>query len=347
MSKDEFYSGRKLMSMKDINGNNPEIIMVTTNRSGGKTTFFNRWAVKRFLRYNEKFLLLYRFTYELSDVANKFFKDIGGLFFPGSVMTSKSMSKGVYHELFIDNKPCGYATAINMADNVKKLSHLFSDVQRILFDEFQSETGKYCSKEVDKFQSIHLSVARGQGQFSRYVPVYMMSNPVTILNPYYMALGISARISYKDKFMRGEGWVLEQGFVDAASRSQKESAFNRAFQGSEMQAYANEAVYLNDSRNFIEKLSGENDYYLTIKYRGKYYAMRRFLKLGIAYIDDNPDMTYHTKIVTTTEDHEPNWIMLDRYCDLIKLLKRWFSLGVMRFKNLECKEAFLSLLRVK
>lgn len=55
-----------------------------------------------------------------------------------------------------------------------------------MFDEFQSENNDYCPNEVQKFISVHTSVARGQGKQLRYVPVYMLSNPVTLLNPYYI-----------------------------------------------------------------------------------------------------------------------------------------------------------------
>lgn len=34
-----FYDGAKLLSLKDIDGNTPEIYMCTSNRNGGKTTY--------------------------------------------------------------------------------------------------------------------------------------------------------------------------------------------------------------------------------------------------------------------------------------------------------------------
>ena len=45
-----YYDGAKLLSMKDINGQQPEIYICTTNRTGGKTTYFNRlmsWTTLR------------------------------------------------------------------------------------------------------------------------------------------------------------------------------------------------------------------------------------------------------------------------------------------------------------
>ena len=37
-----YYDGTRLLSMKDLNGKKPEIFIVTTNRTLGKTTYFRR-----------------------------------------------------------------------------------------------------------------------------------------------------------------------------------------------------------------------------------------------------------------------------------------------------------------
>ena len=94
MADSKYYDGTKLLSLSDINGNKPEIYMCTTNRTGGKTTYFGRLVVNNFFKRSEKFALLYRFNYELDDVANKFFKDIGSLFFPDWHMKSERRAKG-------------------------------------------------------------------------------------------------------------------------------------------------------------------------------------------------------------------------------------------------------------
>ena len=78
-----YYDGTKLLSMKDINGKTPEIFMCTSNRTGGKTTYFGRLAVNKFLKYQKKFGLTYRVNYELDDICDKIYKDIGSLFFNG------------------------------------------------------------------------------------------------------------------------------------------------------------------------------------------------------------------------------------------------------------------------
>ena len=340
----KYYDGTKLLSMLDINGRKPEIYMCTTNRTGGKTTYFGRLFVNRFLDKGEKFGLIYRYNYELDDCADKFFKDIGSLFFEGKVMTSKRRASGIFHELLLDNVSCGYAISLNSCDQLKKYSHLFNDVQRLLFDEFQSESNHYCNDEIQKFISIHTSIARGKGEQIRYVPVYMLSNPVSIINPYYTELGISERLRDDTKFLKGDGYVLEQGFVESASSAQKDSGFNRAFANNSYVAYSAECVYLNDNKAFIDKPFGNSRYVGTLRYNGKDYGIREYPEQGIVYCDDKADSSFKYKVTVTTEDHQINYVMLKRNDFFIANLRYLFECGCFRFKDLKCKEAVLKAL---
>lgn len=351
--KVKYYDGTKLLSLKDINGNIPELYLCTTNRTGGKTTYFSRLLMNRFIRKNEKFMLLYRFNYELDSVSDKFFKDISSLFYPNYAMTSKRESAGVYHTLHLlksdEDDPedpatiCGYAVALNNADAIKKYGHLFSDVQAMFMDEFQSETNHYCNNEIDKFISVHTTVARGQGKQYRYVPVYMCGNPISLINPYYTALGISDRLHKETKFLRGPGWILEQGFNASASEAQQLSAFNQAFKNSSYIPYATQGIYLDDNMAFIERPSGLSHYLATITYCGHDYAIRSYDNQGIMYCDSSADPSFRLRIAVTTDDHKINYVMLQRNDVFIQQIRYLFDRGCFRFRNLQAKEALMKL----
>ena len=349
MNETKYYDGTKLLSMKDLRGKTPEIFLCTTNRTGGKTTYFSKMLVNRFLKTGKKFAVLYRYNYELDNVADKFFKDIKSLFFSEYYMTAKKMGKGTYAELYLstdaeetDAKHCGYAIALNNADYYKKMSHLFSDVDSIFFDEFQSETNHYCDEEIKKFISIHTSIGRGHGEQVRYVPVYMLSNQVSIINPYYVELDICSRLTEEVNFLRGDGFVLENGFIDTASKAQEESGFNRAFKNNDYVAYSAQNVYLNDNMAFVEKPTGNSKYLATIRYKNKDFAIREYAEDGVLYCDDKPDYTFPHKISVTTEDHTVNYVMLKRNDMFISTLRWYFEKGCFRFKDLRCKEALMT-----
>ena len=340
----EYYDGTKLLSLKDINGLEPELIICTSNRSAGKTTYFSRYFVNRFLKHGEKFILLYRFNYELADVSDKFFKEIKLLFFPNYTMTNKSRARGIYHELYLNEKLCGYAISLNAADQLKKYSHLFSDCVRILFDEFQSENNHYCPNEIQKFLSVHTSISRGGGQQVKHVPVIMLSNLISLLNPYYLALGISDKLDNKTKFIKGDGYVLEQGFSASVAELQKQSGIFRAFAGAEYNKYNTEKVYLNDNYTFIETMEGNNNYLLTFKIGGELYAVREYPEKGILYCDQRVDHTFPVKLVIDAGEMEVNYIVIKNNHYILSNLKFFFEKGLFRFKNLSCKNAVFKLL---
>lgn len=357
ITKTKYYDGTKLLSMLDLDGNRPEIYLVTTNRTGGKTTYFGRYVMNRFLKHGEQFMLLLRFAYELSDIASMFFNDISKLFFNGLQMRTKTMGKGSYCELWVGREPeekedffsyakcCGYAVALNKADQIKRFSHIFTGVQRMLFDEFQSETNHYCGDEVDKFQSIHTTVARGQGEQSRYVPVFMLSNHVTMLNPYYVAMGISKRLRSNTRYLKGHGFILENGIVESASDAFKASGFNKAFNGSAYNTYAAEGVYLSDNMAFIEKPeSPQTSYVCTIAAGGRMYSMREYADEGLVWVSDTYDASFPRVLSVDLENHAKGRVMASMYSIMIGCLREKFQMGGFRFKDQKCKEVALELL---
>ena len=346
-----YYDGTKLLSLKDINGDRPEIYMVAGTRTAGKTTYFSRLVFNRFMKRDEKFIILVRFGYQMADIEDKFFKDIRDLFFPQFTMVSENLVKGKFKELFVFpneqeelKKSCGYAIAINDATMVKQYSHMFTDASCILFDEFQDIDNHYCADEVNKFRSIHTSVARGHGEQVRYLPVYMMSNSISILNPYYTSLGISNRLDSKTKFLKGEGFVLEITSNENAKNAIKSSAFNRAWKDKTMIAHEAENVYLNDNMAFVEKMEGDSRYLCTLKYNGREFAIRSYESQGIIYCDNHADSTFPTKFCVTTDDHQINYVMLKNNDFFFIKMRYLFKMGCFRFKDLACKEAVINTL---
>ena len=341
----DYYDGTKLLSMSDLNGQLPELYLTTGNRSIGKTTWFNRYAVKRFKEKHKKFCLIYRWNYELSDCADKFFKDIQRLFFPTDIMTEKRRANGIFVELFLNDESCGYCVTLNNADSLKKFSHLLSDVEMMIFDEFQSENNRYCSNEINKLLSIHTSIARGQGQQVRRVPVYMLSNKVSIVNPYFLSLGISDRLKDDTKYLRGDGYVLEQTYMENVSGLQLGSGFNKAFKNENYVAYSAMNVYLNDTSAFIDKPAGSAKYIATLKNGDKMYSIKYYYESGLYYMDKSIDEDFKTKIAFDASSHDADFIMVGSTSSYVIMLRGMFEKGLMRFKNQECKTAFFEMLK--
>lgn len=345
--KNKYYNGQRLLDMLDINGQKPEIYICTTNRNAGKTTYFNSKMIRDFKNKGWKFALIVRYMSDINDCVNAFWKDIGCIFFPGDTMSQESRQDGKYAELFLNDIPCGYVIPINKPEKIKKLSAEFSDVKQMLFDEFQIESGMYLKDEPGLLYNLHTSIARGQHEQVRYVPLYLVGNTISILNPYYIQYGITKRLKSDTKFLRGDGYVLEQGFNESASNAQLQSGFARAMQAggySKQVAYAAQGVYLNDNQAFIEKPQGRNKYIATLRYDGHNIGIRVYPDLGILYADNKADMTFPYKVTVKSDDHNVNYVMLRSSAQLIQTLRWYFDRGCFRFKDILCKECILTAL---
>lgn len=342
--KNKYYDGTKLLSLKDINGNTPEFIICCGNRTAGKTVYFNRLMANKWLKRHEQFALVYRFKYSAPSLADAFWGDIGTLFFPEHKFEGKVQEGGTYVELYLDDELCGYGLCLNSRSRIKELSHLFNSVEYMLLDEFQSEDNKYCSDEIRKFRSVHESVARGKGHQVRFVQTFLVGNCISLINPYFVAFGLSERIQKNTKFLKSNGLVLEQTLNESAREAQQNSAFNSAFIDNRYLDYSSQNVYLDDNMTFIEKMSGENRYLLTIVYKGEEYCIRSYEDRGVMYCGKNVDKTFSYRISITTDDMRPNYVMLKNNEQVISYLKYFFNQGCFRFKNLQCKEAIIHML---
>ena len=278
-----YYDGTKLLNLLDLDGMRPAIYICTGNRTAGKTTYFGRYLVNRFLKHGEKFALLYRYDNRLKNCAEKFFKDIQGLFFKDHEMRSEKREDGKFYELFLDNMPCGYVLSINSAETIKENSHYFSDIQRVLLDEYQSLNGRYVEDEIVNFRSIQTSIARGQGKQSRYVQFILLGNAISLLNPYLVAFGLHNRIKKDTKFIKSHGLVMEITLNEAAAKAQEENRFNAAFEDDSYLLFESQNVYLDDNEAFIEKTSGKSRYLGTLTFKGKDFALRASRYAGSRY----------------------------------------------------------------
>ena len=89
-------------------------------------------------------------------------------------------------------------------------------------------------------------------------------------------------------------------------------------------------------------LPGAGKYAATIKYKNKEYGIRLYHHLGIVYCDDRPDITFPFKVSVTTDDHNINYVMLKTNDMFIINMRFYFEHGCVRFKDLQCKEAFMT-----
>lgn len=334
----DFYNGNKILTLKDINRKVPGVFIVEGTRTGGKTTFFNSFCVNRFLERGEQFLLLYRNKLELTNVDEKFFSDIKNLFFDDMEMKEKKINGGAAVRLLLDGKECGFATALSQSKKIKTMSHIFNGVVNIIFDEFQPEDNMYLTDEVTRLRSILISVARGRGEMSRYVRLFMISNLCSIVNPYFTRFNITNRLRKDTHFLRFDGGVYERTVNAEAIKAAEENPVLRAFEGDSYDKMLMGNAYLLDEYTLTHTPHSMGNYICTVYYNSKYYGVIEYPYEGVVYINNNGDRSRKPIMVLRSHDMKNNFNTLRPYTNTVLKFSLAFSQGMLRFKNLECRE---------
>lgn len=342
----KYYDCNYLLTLKDKNGNLPDIYITDGNRTAGKTVSFKKRLVDTFLKSKtdvNQFYMIYRYKTDMQSLSESFFTDIRRLFYQGHEMTEKKLFDGAVVMLSLDGKPCGYCLPLSLSAKIKRMSSIFVTVAHGFFDEYQDENNTYLPNEIDKLMSIHTSIARGDGKQSRRVPLYMASNTVSMLNPYYQALGINKMLKRDTKILRGDGWVYERTYNENAAQAFTGSAFNRAFASSKYFGHAAENVYLNDNDALIARPSGANEYMLSIRYNNVWYSVRKYNTC--IYVSEGADETFPRRVCFNyTDVIDDRAVMINSSNYIILTLRTYFHRGLMRFENLQCKNMMFDML---
>lgn len=340
----KYYDLSNILKLKDLEGKKPSIYLIESNRSAGKTTALLKYSLENFKKNNKQVCIIYRYKYELSS-ANEIYKDVM-LLYPeyGKDMAMQSKAQGLFYELILDGNIFGYVVALSNIDALKKYSPLFSSVAICIFDEFQKEDNNYLSNEVNKLQSILVTIGRGGGAQARDLEIFLLGNRVSIMNPYYIQFGIHKRLKSDTHFMRGIGWVAEFDYNENAKNEMQKTGIYRAFQNTAYTEYMTEKRYLNDSYTFIEQPNGKNKYFATILQNGKMYGVLDFYEKNILYVTTKYDRSCKNVLTVDVNEHNKNTLMLTRNSYTVSLLKDSFACGLLYFKDLECKNVIFDIL---
>lgn len=335
-----YYNGYKLLSMKGLNNIEPEIFICAGNRTGGKTFFFKRMLARMGILLGHKFLWVCRKKTQVKGTAASFYGDISNCQDLKGEWEIDAYITNVVSVKF-DDEIIGYFTYLNFAADLKELSNMFNDVDCIVKDEFQSETNEYMPDEVTKIRSLHKSISRGYGNSVRYCALLLIGNQTSIVNPYYVALGIHKRLNKETHFLRGNGFVMEVFFNEEVANRSKLASFEIAFGEDDYSRSTNENIFL-DNISFIERKDTSkmrpqfsigkcNKWYSVWNGNYFYYVSEQPIKRGIKYA---LDLSSHTG---------ENTIMMRRGDPIFTQLKTYFDKGRFYFENIESKSVCIEM----
>lgn len=345
----KYYDYSTILNTPDINGKKAGIYIITSNRSAGKTTGALKISLERYRERGEHTVLFFRDVSELK--ASRYIYDDVVSLYPelGGEITSEIILKDTVIQLMIDGDVFAHAVTIKKPDPVKKYSAIFHKTTLGIFDECFLESGCYIPNEVANFQSILLTVARGGGEQSRPIECLMLGNLVSNMNPYFIKMKIISRLDEIGSvgIIRGKGWVLHREYNESAARAVMDNPIVEAFGDSSYSRYAVTNTELHNSSAFITRFpKAKNHYLATLAISGRYFCLRDFYTQGFLYIGSQYEKKCNRVLVLNNDEHDIERILITRQNVVYRFAKDAYLSGMVRFEDLEAKEAFFDFLSI-
>lgn len=332
------------MDSTDINGKKAGTIIITTNRSGGKTSSMLNLSLDYYKKTGRSLLMVFRKKKEMQNV-EAMYADVLSRRKDVKEILSIAICDDLIVQLVADGEIFAYGACLKDIDGIKKYSAVFSKVDILVLDEYQAEDGKYLDNEVAKMLSLIISVSRGGGKASRDVQLFLLGNNYTLLNPYLFKFGITMRYKKGMRKIKGKGYCAYFIQIDHAKEEMESNSALEAFRDLPEYRYATESdFWIGDNTTLIEKPKGRTFYICTIKYGERKYGLWECIDGG--YIIITKRIIENSRhVYTLTEDGLGSGIrLMKRSSNVWKIIQSSYDDGMIRFENLECKYVMLQFL---
>lgn len=311
--------------------------MVLSNRGGGKTFHFTKWAIEKFKKTGTQTVWVRRYGTELTDpekgilVNNRFFDAVikAGLF-PNDDLTIEGNTG------MVNGEPAIFFVALSTSRQMKSVNFPFVDL--IVFDEFLITEGRtgYLKAEVEIFLDLFETVARLRDN----VRAVLLANSISIVNPYFLFWNIKPD---QNRRFTVQGQVCVELFTDADFiRAKEKTRFGQLVQGTRYADYSIHNKWLLDNETFIEDKPHTAEFMLGMKYNGIMYGFWIDYHKGLIYVNKQYDPSSYALYCLTKDDHEANLLLIKSLGDSKRIQRIVFAFrnGLLRFSDMQVKNQF-------
>lgn len=320
-----WYDKQQLLSHNKI------MNFVLSNRGGGKTFHFTRWAIDDFKKTGAQCVWVRRYVTELDEMLKngKFF-DAVREYYPEDELKIEGNTGYINGEIAI------HFIALSTSRQLK--SNNYPEVNKIIFDEFIIDKGRisYLKSEVEVFLDLYETVARIRDN----VRAVLLANSITIVNPYFLFWNIKPNTS---KRFTIKGQICVELFTDSDFiEKKKKSRFGQLVEGTRYSDYAIENKWLLDNDMFIQEKTPKAEFMLSMKYNGIEYGFWVDYREGLIFVNRQYDPSSYCRYCLTKEDHEANLLLIKSLNDnkRVQRIMYAFRNGIIRFSDMQVKNQF-------
>ena len=307
---------------------NPRLAFICLPRGVGKSYGYKMYAIERFLKYQEQFIVIRRYAKELKECKASYFNDIVNNFPENKIELRGS-------KIIIDKKEAGHFIALSMAGYFKSSS--FPDVQNILFDEMLPEGtyNRFLPDECLSFANIINTIERRR----KNVRCFVMFNKISTITPYNIFFNIPTfDRNYFDKKRRILIWSEEE--IDTETNDDNEqSDVSILFEGTLYKDYAmGGATLQSDETARVRKRHKGNTHliYVITTNNGSFGVFVDYSTYDV-YIDCNYDKTHPIKFNFDIYNLKECEKLFDKSTNYAKIVRDAIKGGYLYYNDLQSK----------
>lgn len=327
----QYYNGGHILN------NGCFINMSVGNRSTGKSFYFKRQCIKRYLKTGRKFIYLRRMAEDIKQVMPTWGDDIMETF-PGYRI--ECLKNRIYlvkgEDEDEEREVCGYTAYLRGTARLKSVPMV--DIDLIFYDEFLPDDNKYLEKsmpfyEPEMLMSLYLSVARGFGQVIRpEVQIVCVANNISMFNPYftYFHVDLTHNAKYKKDGVYAERWMNE-----TVANEMRKTHVGKFLSGTRYGEYALDNVALHDVYSHIAKPPACAIPIMCIYYIDWFTVYQMDANLYIRKCND-PTFPRRYKLVDFASEETMPWLQ----GDILKALQRTGRNDLIWYDSMGTKSIF-------
>ena len=335
--KENIFRAKKVSFYRlgPILSRNGVINIVLGPRGDGKTFAAKEQAIRNAINKEEQFIYLRRYRKEL-DSRTTFFDDIRFKF-----PDHEFMIRG--HEALMKRpnsskwETIGYFVALSISQQKKSVA--YPKVSLIIFDEFLIDKGaiRYLPQEQKVFLDFLSTVDRYQDR----VRAILISNTVSIMNPYFHAWGIKPR-SEGEWFSDPTGFVVVHFIKDHVFAEQvRETRLGAFIADTDYGAYAIDAQFADNHDSMLKLKPPSATYKATIETESGVFSWWADSLSGLYYIQEKRPKGDEIMLTMIADRMDETKSYLPYNNKLVGMLRTSFSHGRMYFDTAQARNAFL------
>lgn len=321
---------------------NAAINIVIGPRGDGKTYGAKEHAIKKAIEKGEEFILLRRYKTELN-TRTSFFTDIAANMlsrYPGHEFRVNGLEAQMKRPGKDKWETIGYFVALSNSQQKKSVS--YKKVTTIIFDEFIIDKGAlhYLPNEVKALLDFYNTVDRWEDR----VRVFMISNTVSIMNPYFIQWDIKPHKN-AEWIVKGDGFVCVHLIRDHEFAQQvRETRVGKFIENTDYAEYAIGGVFLDNHQELVAKKSSDAKYYATIESETGIFAWWIDRITGMHYVTEKRPKQEWIWTMCADKMSADKVYMLPNDKSLM-VLRAAFSRGRLFFSSAQARNAFVGVMK--